>query len=68
MPLKSQFLSVYSLYMKRKLTPRAITNPIINLLMPSKGKNMHKLYPEEYYQKVWFNKQMFDGIELVSKI
>jgi hypothetical protein len=38
------------------------------LFTPDKGVNPHTRYPDEYYGRVAFNKQMFDGIELVSKI
>ena len=33
-----------------------------------KGVNPHTRYPNEYYGRVAFTKQMFDGFELVSKI
>jgi hypothetical protein len=36
--------------------------------MPPRGVDAHKLYPEEYYRKIWFDKTMFDVIEFVSKV
>jgi hypothetical protein len=36
--------------------------------VPSKGKDMHKLYPEEYYKGYWFDKKTSEGIELIAAI
>jgi hypothetical protein len=38
------------------------------LFAPKKGVNPHTRYPDAYYGRVFFDKRMFDGIELVGKI
>jgi hypothetical protein len=53
--------------MKHALKPRSLTRPLMGLFVTKKGVNPHILYPESYYRRVYFDKQMFDGIELVAK-
>ncbi len=38
------------------------------IIVPSKGKDMHKLYPDEYYIRYWFDKKTSEGIELIAAI
>jgi hypothetical protein len=38
------------------------------LFAPKKEGNAHKRFPDAYYKQVYFDKAMFDGIELVGKI
>ena len=54
--------------MKHALKPRSLTRSLMGLFVTKKGVNPHILYPESYYRRVYFDKQMFDGIELVAKI
>jgi hypothetical protein len=32
------------------------------------GVNPHTRYPDAYYKPIWFDKRMYDGIELVAKL
>jgi hypothetical protein len=32
-----------------------------------KGVNPHTRYPDAYYKQIFFDKRMFEGIELVAK-
>jgi hypothetical protein len=34
----------------------------------NKQLSVKKRFPDAYYQPIWFDKKMFDGIELVAKI
>ena len=54
--------------MKRRLKPRSLTRSLMALFAPKKGVNPRILYPNAYYKQIFFDKQMFDGIELVGKI
>jgi predicted house-cleaning noncanonical NTP pyrophosphatase (MazG superfamily) len=54
--------------MKNNFKSRSVTRSIMALFTPDKGVNPHTRYPDEYYGRVAFNKQMFDGIELIAKI
>jgi hypothetical protein len=36
--------------------------------VPSKGKDMHKLYPDDYYIRYWFDKKTSEGIDLIAAI
>jgi hypothetical protein len=38
------------------------------LLVPKKQVSAHTRYPDAYYKSIYFDKQMFDGIELVAKV
>jgi hypothetical protein len=38
------------------------------LFRTKKGVNPHTRYPDRYYRRVFFDKQMLEGIQLVSRI
>jgi hypothetical protein len=40
----------------------------MSLFGTKKGVNPHTRYPDAYYKRIYFAKNMFEGIELVSKI
>jgi hypothetical protein len=54
--------------MKRTLNARSVTRSLMGLFAHPKGVNPRILYGDTYYKQIFFTKQMFDGIELVSKI
>jgi hypothetical protein len=54
--------------MKRRLKPRSLTRSIMSLFGTKKGVNPRIRYPDAYYKQIFFDKKMFDGIELVAKI
>jgi hypothetical protein len=39
----------------------------VGLFAHKKSINMHKLYPEEYFGHIYFNKKMIEGIEWLAK-
>jgi hypothetical protein len=41
---------------------------ITALFGTKKGVNPHTRYPDAYYGRVFFDKPMFEGIELIAKI
>ena len=48
----------------RKRAP--ITKKIKRLLLPEKGRYMHRLSPKEYFWQCWFNEADSKGIEMVA--
>jgi hypothetical protein len=54
--------------MKRKFSPRHITNKIVSLISPPKGVDMHKLYPIKYRKRYWFTEKDSNGIDSVVKV
>ena len=54
--------------MKTSSRSRSLTRSLMALFGTKKGVNAHQRYPDEYYRNIYFDKPMFDGIELVSKI
>ncbi len=49
-----------------KRTP--ITRKIKRLFVPAKGVQPHKLYPEEYFRRFWFNRPDSNGIKVIARI
>jgi hypothetical protein len=54
--------------MNKVIKLSSISRSIKALISPSKGVNPRTLYPSAYYRQIFFDKQMYDGIELVAKI
>jgi hypothetical protein len=51
-----------------KTSSRSPTHSLMALFGTKKGVNAHTRYPDAYYGRIFFDKRMFDGIELVAKI
>lgn len=49
-----------------KRTP--FTRKIKRLLLPEKGRYMHKLSPESYFCAYWFNEPDSNGIKVIARI
>jgi len=54
--------------MKSTFKARSLTRSLMVFLGIKKGVNPHTRYPDAYYGRVFFDKRMFEGIELVGKI
>jgi hypothetical protein len=65
---KDYCLSVFGAKMTSTFKPRSLTRSIMSLFGTKKGVNPHTLYPDRYYRRVFLDKQMFDGIQLVARM
>jgi hypothetical protein len=45
-----------------------LTTKIKRALVPSRGKDAHKLYTDEYFSRHWFNHKDSDGIAVVAQL
>ena len=54
--------------MKHNPSVRSLSHSIRSLFSTKKGVNPHKRYPDEYYNRYYFNNKLCDGITLVAKI
>jgi hypothetical protein len=54
--------------MKHTLKLRSVVRSLMALFVPNKGFNAHQHYPDEYYRNIYFDKRMFEGVQLVAKI
>lgn len=54
--------------MKTTFKPRSLTRSLMALFAPKKRPSAHQRLPDAYYKPIWFDKKMFDGIQLVAKI
>ena len=44
-----------------------LTTKIKRLLVPAKGKYVHKLYPDEYFSRQWLNKTTTINLKFFSR-
>ena len=50
------------------LRSRSLTCSLMALFGTKKQLSVKKRFPDAYYQPIWFDKRMFDGIEWVARI
>ena len=46
---------------------KSITNKVLRVLHPKRGVNPHKLNPEEYYKRYWFNKPDSELTDFITR-
>ena len=54
--------------MKTSSRSRSLTRSLMALFGTKKQLSTYKRHPDAYYKHIWFDKPMFDGIELVAKM
>ena len=54
--------------MKSTFKPRSLTRSLMALFGTKKQLSTYQRHPDAYYKHIWFDKRMFDGIELVAKM